>query len=243
MNRLIIYPHGLGDCILLTPALRQYFDRTGEKLSIVTQERFENTKLFENCKYIDQIYYDKDAWNDFPSFNEGCKYLYKKYSDVFPRVTLIKHSTYGSKIIENCEQLGVKPLTKQCEVYITEDDIDTAWKIYPDNEFIFVHRHTGVKSKDIADEKVTELLKNNTYSIVEPGVTYDEKKYPIGVGFALLARARERYLADSVFFHASCALNININYAYFARGSSVYERVRHLDTATKIETLDLNYKD
>ena len=53
---LILYPHGLGDCILLTPAIREFYYKTGNKVHIATLERFRTAKFFENNTYVDKIF-------------------------------------------------------------------------------------------------------------------------------------------------------------------------------------------
>ena len=70
---LICYPNGLGDCILLTPVLRNYFFSTGNKASIAILERFKTAKIFDNNPYVDQLLYTKDAWNDFETSEIGFK--------------------------------------------------------------------------------------------------------------------------------------------------------------------------
>ena len=75
MNILIIYPHGLGDCLMLTPSLRTYYKKYGVKLSVAILQRFESSKIFANNPYVDKVFpVLKDAWNDFSSVErEGNK--------------------------------------------------------------------------------------------------------------------------------------------------------------------------
>ena len=76
---MILYPHGLGDCILLTPAIREYKKQTGNHISVVTLERFRSAKFFDNNQYVDKIYYCKDAWHDFENSQIGFQSLSKKW--------------------------------------------------------------------------------------------------------------------------------------------------------------------
>ena len=72
-NLLILYPHGLGDCILLTPVLRNYFFNTGKKAAVAVLERFKTAQMFDNNPYVSEIIYTADAWNDFENAEIGFK--------------------------------------------------------------------------------------------------------------------------------------------------------------------------
>ena len=78
-NLLILYPHGLGDCILLTPALREFYKTTGYKVSIAMLKRFETAELFAHNPYIKNLYFTNDAWSDYENSNIGFRSLHSEW--------------------------------------------------------------------------------------------------------------------------------------------------------------------
>ena len=78
---LVLYPHGLGDCILLTPALREYYSLAANKVHIATLERFKSAEFFKSCPYVDKIFYTKDAWADFPNSQIGFQELKNEWKE------------------------------------------------------------------------------------------------------------------------------------------------------------------
>ena len=172
---LIVYPHGLGDCILATPAIREYKKQTGNFIGFATLERFRSAELFKNNPYVDEVIYTKDAWNDFGSFEEGCRYLAdyyanyaknNKYDDVF----FVKQSPDGSKIIDCFKALNIWPITggdkdipPHTEVYLTDEDHDKAKEIAKgmDNHFGFIHSKTGVPAKNLPMSYGSKWIKKN----------------------------------------------------------------------------------
>ena len=61
MKVMIVYPHGLGDCILATPALRSYKNKTGNFVGFAMLERFRSSELFKHNPYVNELIYTKDA--------------------------------------------------------------------------------------------------------------------------------------------------------------------------------------
>ena len=55
MKILIIFPHALGDMLLLTPALKAWCENN-EPPSIVVQRRF-NSRPLDHFPYVDKVYY------------------------------------------------------------------------------------------------------------------------------------------------------------------------------------------
>ena len=105
---LILYPHGLGDCILLTPAIREFYKATGNKVHVATLERFKSAQFFDNNPYVDKIFYTKDAWHDYSNAQIGFKSLYQEWKAFakeqgFGGFVMPMHSTPRSKIVLNLE--------------------------------------------------------------------------------------------------------------------------------------------
>lgn len=231
---LIVYPHGLGDCILATPAIREYKKQTGNWIGFATLERFRSAELFKNNPYVDEVIYTKDAWNDYGNFEKGAREV-QEYCEQYAKdnkydeVIYINHSPNGSKIFDCCQSLGVFSEDYKdfhTEVYLTDEDRE--WAIMEQGiielDFGFVHSKTGVPGKDLPVGYGAQWIDGN-YGC---RVIEKDKVMPIGRGFALMKLAKAVCVTDSVYYHAAGAMDKDVDLAYFARGKSVYDRVKPL---------------
>lgn len=233
MKTLIVYPHGLGDCILATPAIRQYKKQTGDFIGFATLERFRSAELFKNNPYVDEVIYTKDMWNDFPDLASGAtaiKAYCEEYArgERYDRVKFVHHSTSGNKIFDCNTALGVYPKDYEdfhTEVYLTDEDHEWAEKRIRGRDFGFIHSKTGVDNKDLPRHYGQRWIKREF-----PGLPRFEVDmvHPITRGFALLKQASAVVVTDSVYYHAAGAMDVDVDLAYFARGINVYNRVKPL---------------
>lgn len=235
VKTLVVYPHGLGDCILATPALKAY-KAQGHFIGFAMLERFRSSELFKNNPNVDEILYTKDAWNDYPTFEEGMADVEKDCRERarergYDEVIVVKHSQAGSKILDTAEALKVSLKDVQTKVYGTLEDFDRAFDIiHPRIPYGFVHSNTGVPTKDFPPGFGARWLRENcnVEIVLEVGQTFRYDGFNINVQFALMAGAKAICVPDSVFFHAACALDKRVNLAYFAKGEGVYNRVKPL---------------
>ncbi len=237
MKTLIVYPHGLGDCILATPAIRQYKKKTGDFIGFATLERFRSAELFKNNPYVDEVIYTKDAWNDFDNFETGvraviddCKRFVKE--NRYDKLKIINHSPAGNKILDCFEGLGCFGNLSvslndnfHTEVYLTDEDHEWAEKRIRGREFGFIHSKTGVDNKDLPRGYGHKWIKREFPDLSRFEV---DMVHPITRGFALLKQASAVVVTDSVYYHAAGAMDVDVDLAYFARGINVYNRVRPL---------------
>jgi len=237
---LVIYPHGLGDCVLLTPALREYYNKNGHQLSVATPERFRSARFFDHNPYVKQVYYTKDAWLDYPNSQVGFNAVYNDWKTYAREqglrgVVMPMHSNPINKIILNFKYLGIpldaNPVT---ELHTTPEDGDSAAKIIAelvgDAPFGFVQTNTGVPSKDLPADYGRTWLKNQRglENVIEIGKEIGALDYNINIQFEILRRATAVCIPDSVFYHACHAMNKTIDLVYFGRGKGIYDRVRPL---------------
>jgi hypothetical protein len=214
----------------MTPALKAY----KHFVCFAMLERFRSSELFKNNPHVDEILYIKDAWNDYPSFQEGCKQVEEYCLQVakdrgYDEVKFINHSKKGSKIRDCAKALGVKLEDLKTNVYISDKDREIAQKYIPSGKYGFVHTKTGVPKKDLPEGYGKKWLQTlGIQEVVEVGVTFQYDEININAQFAILEQAAAICVPDSVFFHAACALNKKVNLAYFARGPKVYRRVKPL---------------
>tara|TARA_Y100001937_G_C7112850_1_gene328615 strand:- start:1000 stop:1758 length:759 start_codon:yes stop_codon:yes gene_type:complete len=237
---LILYPHGLGDCILLTPAIREFYKATGHKVHVATLQRFESAKFFDNNPYVDKIFYTKDAWHDYPSSHVGFAELYKEWKafaqeNNFGGIVMPMHSHPVSKIELNFKFLGVHNSEHyQAEIHTTQEDVDQACAIISSTvggqPFGFIQTKTGVEQKDLPQGYGEQWLRDNKglKAFIEVDKDFPALEYNINIQFEIMRKASAVCLPDSVFYHACHAINKPVDLAYFGRGKGVYERVKHV---------------
>jgi hypothetical protein len=237
VNILIVYPHGLGDCILSTPVLRALKKR-GDRVGFATQERFRSAKLLDACPYVDDLFYTKDAWNDYPSFEVGCTAVKAACDDMarssgYENVVMVSHGKGVHKITSTAEALGVKVDDVRTGVFLTDEDMEIALQMTPAEPYGFVQTNTGVPSKDLPPGWGRQWTKEvmGIDRTVEVGVDFGYDEIPIGVQFLIMSGACSVCVPDSVFFHAACAMGKRVDLAYFARGKKIYDVVRPLHEA------------
>lgn len=240
MRTLIIYPHGLGDCILAIPMLRGLKER-GHYICFAMLERFKSSEMFDACPYIDELIWTKDAWNDFPdkSVEEGRTLIriecerYAKQNN-YTVISLMSHSRSGSKIIDCLNAVNLPHESLHTEIFIREEDRHAAdeliSQITDGMSFGFIHGHSpSLPPKDFPDDWARSWLASKDVSqVVEAGVDFDMWNLNINIQFEIMRRASMVCLIDSSFYHAAGALNKKIDMVYFNRGKSVYNRVKPL---------------
>jgi hypothetical protein len=246
MGKLLInYPHGLGDCIMLTPALRNYYNKTGKKVHLVMLSRLKSAELFQACPYVDKIFYTKDPWHDYTGgFGVGkrkqmeeARNIAKINGDEF---LYIEHPAPNHKINICANKLGVPLDSTNMEVYISNEDRKLAdfliKKFVGDKPFGFVQTiTTGGSIKDMPEGFGAKWLKKykNLDNIIEVGKEFKSTDFNINVQFEIMRRANAVCLPDSVFYHACIAMEKDIDFVYFGRGEGVYIRVKNLNNKVK----------
>tara|TARA_B100000123_G_C25716020_1_gene422207 strand:+ start:440 stop:1198 length:759 start_codon:yes stop_codon:yes gene_type:complete len=248
---LILYPHGLGDCILLTPAIREFHKATGNKVHVATLERFKSAKFFDNNPHVDRIFYTKDAWHDYPNSHIGFSELYKEWRQFasdndFGGIVMPLHSRPTSKIEINFKYLGVyNSENYEAEVHTSQSDKEVASgvieQLVGDAPFGFIQTNTGVPSKDLPDGYGQEWLKinKNLNHFIEIGKHVDPFEYNINVQFEILRKSSAVCLPDSVFYHACHAIKKPVDLVYFGRGEGVYNRVKHIVSSNEKVVFEL----
>ncbi|QDP51398.1 MAG: hypothetical protein GOVbin630_96 [Prokaryotic dsDNA virus sp.] len=251
-NLLVLYPHGLGDCILLTPALREFYERTGYKCHVAILERFKSSKIFDNCPYVENIFYTKDAWHDYPNSHVGFASLYADWKSFattqqYKGIVMPMHSQPVSKIEINARSMGIRKLANpHTEIFTTEKDRKEAKKIIKvlvgDKKFGFVQTAAGHDVKSLPADYGRLWLKENKKldKVIEIGKNLDPFSCNINVQFEILRQATGVCLPDSVFYHACHAMDKPVDFAYFARGVNVYNRVKPLHPVKENITYTLN---
>lgn len=244
---LILYPHGLGDIILLTPALREL---AADPPHVAVLRRFKGTDILAGCPWIEQVHYVlPDPWND--TDRAGCRQWGERYArDRCLTPVWIWHPPQMHKILYNAHVLDVELLSHQTEVWIDDEVRETAddWLSGHTGEpYGFLHCSTGMPGlstaavkKDFPSAWGHQYLKGKgVRDVVEVGKSFAKDAFPMPVQFEIMRRAEVLCLADSVFYHAAHALNKKVDLAYFGRGKGVHRRVRPLHEVCEWVVWDL----
>ena len=253
---LIFYPHGLGDCVLLTPVLREYFFTTGTKASVATLERFKSAKFFDHNPYVDKIVYTKDAWNDYPNFHFGCQKILEycvKWCTQNDHVRLAspQHDDWDqSKIMLNFHHCKLKPTSVFTEIFTTDEDKKSAALFikqkFGNKPFGFVQTKTGREQANLPENYGKLWLKKycDLDNTIEVGKDYDPLEFSINTQFEIMRQAQAVCLPDSVFFNACGAMGKPVDHLYVAPawGPRGYARVKPLHLVKQNIVYELDEK-
>ena len=240
-NLLILYPHGLGDCILLSPVLRNYFFNTGKKAAVAVLERFKTAQMFDNNPYVSEIIYTADAWNDFEDPKVGFETVYNSCNEWCKengyQMVMPKHDNWNfSKILINFKYCGVDPTSVFTEVFTNDSDKKVAREFienrFGSKSFGFVQTKTGRPLANLPDgygRKWLEVHKG-IENIIEVGVDYDPLQFNINTQIEIMRMSSAVCLPDSVFFNACGAIGKPVDHVYVAPtwGHRGYKRVKPL---------------
>jgi len=243
MNILIIFPHGLGDCLMLTPILREYYNTYRVKLSVAILERFKTSEIFNNNPYVDRVFpVLKDVWNDFSNSDIGFFEVQKmgeqlaienNMSSIF-----INHPRPRHKVLINAESLRITLNSYNINVFISNNEREIANelinKFVGNNPYGFIQTHTGAGNRELPEGFGKKWLKKNMglNHFIEVDKTYHHKEYNINIQFEMLRRASAVCLTESVFYCACGGLNKNVDFVYCPNGIDAYNRIKNLDSTT-----------
>jgi hypothetical protein len=236
MKVMIMYPHGLGDCLLLTPAIKELKAISDITIGLAMLQRFKSSNIFDHNHCLDEIIYTADAWNEFPSFQIGCQEVFSYCEWIgkqrgYNMIAPIYHSQNNSKIVDCFTALNVPLKNPHTEIYTTDEDKAFALDFTKDlGDFGFIHTSTGVPAKDLPEGYGEKWLRENKglTSFVEVGKTFKYDEFDINKQFEIMRLAKAVCLPDSVFYHACHAMDKEVDFVYFARGKQVYDRVKPL---------------
>jgi len=230
MKVLFLFWHGLGDNILATPAIKAYKQQHPDHyIGWAMLRRFQSAQLWN--PHIDEYHWVSDAWNDFRSYQEGCKQVINQAEVIkleygYDKLIVIDHKSSGKhKIYRNADEMGVAVTDLKTEFYFQ----------YPVQELvmpttIFFHGKTGVKNKDLDISHVPNYF---NHSMIYANANIDK---PCWYWAEHLKSAAKVYVTDSVYFHIACALGRKPDVAYFARGKYIFDVVKplHMDVSSSV---------
>lgn len=236
MKVLFLFWHGLGDNILATPAIKAYKEQHPDHyIGWAMLRRFQSAQLWN--PHIDEYHWVSDAWNDFRSYQEGCKQVVIEAKQIertnggYDKLIVIDHKSSGKhKIYRNADEMGVTVNDPKTEFYFQ----------YPKTEhnkrLIFFHGRTGVSNKDLPLNYIIRRRKEIQLLIKHKDIINADINKPLWYWAEWLFDASDIYVVDSVYFHVACALGIKPTLSYFARGKAIFDVVKplHMDVSSSV---------
>jgi len=231
---LILYWHGLGDVIMLTPHMRYLYNK-GYKIDLMCRDIVRKSHLLDHCPYVNELIEIESPWRD----REGKLRTPRGFTEqavsntvMFERMSLgyhwsgmgphnkQKHEGYH-KIDMTSAELGVELKDKQLEIFISEEAERKALD-YIKEDFIF--RHTVAGCHPYHNWDAGEWIRENLppYRIIN-AIDLKSKFDDINVAFALARRAKHRVLVSSVFVYACEAMGCTIDAVNYGRAHDRYQ--------------------
>lgn len=211
---LILYWHGLGDMIMMTPHLR-HLHNEGYIVDLMCRPEVKISKLLDECPYINDLIDVPNPWQSKLGFNPQAKINIERFQSMrkdYDWAGVSPHRLHKTvkgihKIDMTSKELGLNIRDKRLEVFIPSTIGKSAT-----NGYIFVHRlcewhphHTW---------EPDQWMKKNLPPL--PVIYSDNGDRPtmydnINEAFELAKRARHRVIASSVFIHACDAMGCTID--------------------------------
>jgi len=219
---LILYWHGLGDVIMLTPHLRHLYKK-GYRVDLMCRAEVRKSHLLDHCPYVDRLIEVMNPWRSKMGFIPQAAMNITRFNNLCGGYDWVGMSSHNVKEYEGYHkidmtsaELKLEIKDKKLEVFISKEAEQQALD-YGDEEFIFCH--TEVKNHPYNSWDATQWMAENlpTLKIVDRiSPIFDD----INAEFALARLAKHRVLSDSVFAHACNAMGVVvdvINYGRFDR--------------------------
>jgi len=234
MKTMIVSWHGLGDNILITPALEAYAKaHPEEEIYLAHLARLPVNDLFTKCPHVKGFFTISDVWNDFENINVGRQEVLKEaksYADQHKidkiiELTLSPNLGILHKIHRAAYELQVAVTDYQTKVYprITKKikkEAD-AFMERVKRPVTFVQAIAGNPPKNLSEDLLRELLGSyNPASVIEYGSNMIPALHlPLGnipLELEILGRCDNVLCADSFIMHAAGALGIPTKAVFLA---------------------------
>jgi len=226
LRALLLFWHGIGDLICLTPALRALHEQ-GYHCDVMCMPYVRDSHLMDECLYVTPI-----PLPTYVSPSEGGRlgkkskklcmdtwHLVKDEYDVAFRFNKTPRYVRGGKIERNFRSCDLPPFTDpRLEVFIPPAAEETAREYiashYP-NGFIFQHTRPG--QHEVHDWNADEWIRENLADlpVLDTGRGSQRLWDDINVFFVLAREATHRVLSSSVFVHACDAMDVEMDVVHY----------------------------
>lgn len=223
---LILYWHGLGDIIILTPIMR-YLYQQGYLIDLMCHELVAESHLLDYCPYIGKLIPIPNPWWSNKGFEQ------QKQINTALFIETAKQYDWSTKcyhkpIINNCKiqtnlyECGLKPADNQFEVFITPSTEKRAMQYIADNyPNGYIFQHTKVPLHECHNWNAHNWIRSNLpdLPIVNAGQNEDHLCFDsdINFSFVLAREATHRVLSSSVFVHACEAMRVKMDVVNYGR--------------------------
>lgn len=217
---LIMYWHGLGDVIQLTPHMRYLYNK-GYIIDLMCREEVETSHLLDTCPYINKLIFVENPWQSKIGFDPQKQININMFNAIKQKYDWSAHSVHDGiganfKIDYTSKQLGLPIENKKLEVFITPEIEQKALEYiknnYPDG---YIFTHTLIENHPIHTWNPLQWIKDNLpkFNIVT-NKKFDED---INFSFVIAREARHRILSSSVLVHACDAMQCIIDVINYGR--------------------------
>ena len=206
---LILYTHGLGDVIVLTPCLKKLYE-DGYIVDLMCRKEVRTTHLLDECPYVDDIIDTPNPWsgNKDEIENKNIE-LFNALAKNYDWSGMALHNDWDfieTKSEMNARELGLEIIYHNPEVFIKDE-----YKGCEGN-YLFLHwevpAHPGHTWK--WDDSIKWCEDNLMYDDVWD-TTAEDHHEDINEAFAVLRDASCRVICSSVFVHAADAMGIPVD--------------------------------
>lgn len=225
---LILYWHGLGDIIILTPIMR-YLYQQGYLVDLMCHELVAESHLLDCCLYIGKLIPIPNPWWSKWGFEKQKQInivLFTKMAKQYDWSAKCPHNPIvrGCKIQTNWHECNLQPADNQLEVFISSSIEKRAMEYiaanYP-NGYIFQHTKTPLHKyhhwnahdwiqSNLPNLPIVNTGQDKTYSSCRPGPLVGVNP-DINFSFVLAREATHRVLSSSVFVHACEAMGVKMD--------------------------------
>ncbi len=217
---LILYSHGIGDMIMLTPHLR-YLYGEGYMIDLMCRAAIRDSKLLDACPYINKLIIVENPWRSKLGKQTQSRLNIQQFQELRKGYDWSGASPHKKpwrkhyKIDITSDELELEIEDKRLEVFISKEAERQALS-YVDGEFIFCHSIVEFHTWSTWDANGWAKENLPPYRIINTS-DLEPKFDDINVAFALARRAKHRVLADSVFVHACDAMCCAIDAVNYGR--------------------------
>lgn len=223
---LVLYPHGIGDIIQLTPYLRKLYN-DGYIVDIMCMDIVKNSKLLDGCPYIDKQIVVPNNWKSPLGFDRQIKETMSKFNKLswkYDWSGASCHLGIGStnKIDFTGRELNLEINDRTVEVFIPKDvEKNVLNYINTVYSFGYIYAHTFIAEHTYHNWDAREWIKNNLLKLPIVDSGYKGNYYmwteDINATFVLAREAKHRIISSSVMVHACDAMGVVIDVVNYGR--------------------------
>jgi len=220
---LLLYWHGLGDVIMLTPHLRHLYEQ-GYKTDLMCRIAVQESKLLNACPYINKLIIVENPWRSKLGFKRQAKLNLRRFQELREKYDWSGASPHRRpflkqyKIDMTSAELGLEIEDKKLAVFIPESAEKEALK-YKNGKYIFVQ--TVLEFHSYHNWDAGEWIKGHLPPLKIMDLGYKKQYHmafdDINTAFVLARDATHRVFSSGVFVPACEAMGCTINVINYGR--------------------------